>query len=600
MSRGAWGLCLIVGLWLPALAATPAVGASINQLRGPSVTDPHGTIARVRHELDAAGTASLLAPLRRHALLWGMGTAAINANDDAALTESLARLDSMATAANDSVATAVAGFLRARHDIANGLGDSDGGGLSEALQAADRVLGNGDPEIAAWARFQLCDAFALDDKADKALQACRQAETGYAALGDRWGVADALNDEGIALLSLGRHAEAATTFERARDGFGRIGADELAAMVGDNLAQAYLNLGRAAEALPLSQASLKRELAAGRISDSLFSSADIARAEAALGHSRQAYVRIRDTVARARAAGIGGQLTDLLKTESELAEQAGEFKQALADMREVLAFDNATNTPKLRAMEAELEQRYAAREKELQIGELERSNQLKDLQLKREQIEAQGEQQRQKMINLIVVLIASAMVAISVLLFKLWREQRRHASELRAQTLRDPLTGIDNRRAFQQNALGLIDTRRIAATHPLALLLIDIDHFKRINDSVGHPQGDLVLLAVSGYLASHVDASCHLARIGGEEFAVLCPAYGVEVAMRLAEKLREGVAALPLIEGLKDLRVTISIGVAMFDDVHCHDLSSWMRAADSALYSAKACGRDRVVQSEAA
>jgi diguanylate cyclase (GGDEF)-like protein len=198
-----------------------------------------------------------------------------------------------------------------------------------------------------------------------------------------------------------------------------------------------------------------------------------------------------------------------------------------------------------------------------------------------------------------VILIASALVAISMLLFKLWRGQHRHAAELRAQTLRDPLTGIDNRRAFQQHALGLIDARR-TATQPLALLLVDIDHFKKINDSVGHPQGDLVLLAVSGYLSSRVDTSCHLARIGGEEFAVLCPSFGVDAAMHLAEELREGVAALPLIEGLKDLRVTISIGVAMFDGTHCHDLSSWMRAADSALYAAKACGRDRVVQSAAA
>jgi diguanylate cyclase (GGDEF)-like protein len=598
MSRGALGLCLIVALWLPDLAAKPVVGASMNLLRGPAVTDPHGTIAGVRRELAVVDVDSV-PPGRRRALLWGMGTAAINANDDVALTEALARLDTMA-AAKDALAAATAGFLRSRHDIANGLGDSEGGGVSEALQAADQVLGNADAEVAAWARFQLCDAFALDEKADKALPACRRAETGYAALGDAWGVADALNDEGIVLISLGRYIEAAAALERARDGFTRIGADELAAMVGDNLAQAYLHLGRPAEALPLSQASLKRELAAGRISDSLFSSADIARAEAALGRPKQAYERIRDTVARARSAGIGGQLTDLLKTESELAEQVGQYKQALADMREVLAFDDASNTPKLRAMEIELEQRYAAREKELQIGELQRSNLFKDLQLKREQVEAQAEQQRQKMINLIVVLIASAMVAISVLLFKLWRGQHRHAAELRAQTLRDPLTGIDNRRAFQHHALGLIDARRTAMTRPLALLLIDIDHFKRINDSVGHPQGDLVLLAVSGYLSGHVDTSCHLARIGGEEFAVLCPGYGIDVAMRLAETLREGVAALPLIEGLKDLRVTISIGVAMLDGTHCHDLSSWMRAADSALYAAKACGRDRVVQSAAA
>jgi diguanylate cyclase (GGDEF)-like protein len=597
MLRGAWGVFLIAGLWLPIVAAAPVAHVSMNLLRGAAVTDPAGTIAKVRAELDATDPA--LTPARERALLWGMGTAAINANDDSALTESLLRLDNMANTATDPVAAATAGFLRSRHDIANGLGDSDGGGLSNALLAADKVLGHADPQIVAWARFQLCDAFALDEKADKALEACHRAESSYAALGDRWGVADALNDEGIALMSLSRYTEAAATYQRARTEFNRIHADELGVMVGDNLAQAYLQLGRPAEALPLSQTSLKHELAAGRISDSLFSSADVARAEAALGHPQEAYERIRATVAQARDAGIGGQLTDLLKTESELAEQAGQLKQALADVREVLAFDNATNTPKLRAMEAELEHRYTTREKELQIGELERSNRLKDLQLKTTQIEARAEQQRQKLINLIAILIACALIAISVLLFQLWRGQRSHAAELRAQTLRDPLTGIDNRRAFQERALSLLDARRVASAHPHALLLIDIDHFKAINDSVGHPQGDLVLLEVAGYLSAHVDSACHLARIGGEEFAVLCPAYGFDAAMRMAEALREGVAALLLTGELKHLRVTISIGVALFDGTHCHDLSTWMRAADGALYSAKSCGRDRVMASAA-
>jgi diguanylate cyclase (GGDEF)-like protein len=170
---------------------------------------------------------------------------------------------------------------------------------------------------------------------------------------------------------------------------------------------------------------------------------------------------------------------------------------------------------------------------------------------------------------------------------------------LRAQTLRDPLTGIDNRRAFQERALALLDSRRVVSAHSHALLLIDIDHFKSINDSVGHPQGDLVLLEVSSYLSAHVDSACHLARIGGEEFAVLCPAYGFDAAMRMAETLREGVAALLLTGELKHLRVTISIGVALFDGTHCHDLSTWMRAADGALYSAKSCGRDRVMASAA-
>ncbi|WP_414077751.1 hypothetical protein, partial [Staphylococcus aureus] len=137
----------------------------------------------------------------------------------------------------------------------------------------------------------------------------------------------------------------------------------LVVLVGDNLAKMYLKQGRPREALALSQASLAQELAAGRISDSLDSSTDIAQAEAALGRHREAYAQMRQAVARARKAGINGQLVDMLRLESRMAEQAGDLRQALADEREAATLDGATDTPTQRAVVAELEQRYAVREK---------------------------------------------------------------------------------------------------------------------------------------------------------------------------------------------------------------------------------------------
>jgi diguanylate cyclase (GGDEF)-like protein len=105
------------------------------------------------------------------------------------------------------------------------------------------------------------------------------------------------------------------------------------------------------------------------------------------------------------------------------------------------------------------------------------------------------------------------------------------------------------------------------------------------------------LAVVSAYLQSAVDGVGDIARIGGEEFAVLCPRFGAEAGMRLAETLRAGVAAMVLPADVQVAQVTVSIGVALFDGTRCHDLSSWMRAADAALYSAKSFGRDRVVAS---
>ena len=579
-------------IWLLALGAAPSAETSINLLRGAAVIDPQGTISRARDELDHGRD---LASSRERALLWGMGTAAINANDDASLTEALMRLDARR---DDVVAAATAGFLRSRHNIANGLGGDDENGLSEALKAANSVLDHADPEIRAWARFQLCDAYALDEKTEKALPLCRQAEATYASLNDGWGMADAMNDQGIALMSQNKPAEAAAVYERARDQFRRAGGDELAIMVGDNLAQAYLALGRPRDALPLSQLSLSHELAAGRVSDALFSNADIAKAEAALGRPHAAYERIRVTVQQARKAGIGGQLGDLLKTESALAERVGEWKQALADLREVIALDAAADTPRLRALESELEQRYAARARELQIEALERANRVKDLQLKTAQLEARAGQQRQRSWTIVMAVVGCALTVISTLLFQLWRGQRRHAIALRQQALRDPLTGIANRRAFQDMAQALALKRNAPGAGECVLMLIDIDHFKQINDTVGHPQGDRVLQAVAGYLAAQVGARGQLARIGGEEFAVLHPSMWREDATRLAEELRDGVARLILPDESSALGVTISIGVALLDGIFCHDLPSWMRAADHALYAAKTGGRNRVVRAE--
>lgn len=592
MTRGIRRLAVLaMALLLPALVEADS---PMNSLRSRAVDDPHGLIVDVRQQLDRSGLG--LTMVQERALLWGMGTAAINANDDAAFAEATLRLDGLASARNDAVAGAAAGFLRSRHDIANGIGD----GMGEALRAADKVLGNADPELVAWARFQLCDAYTLDEKPDRGLPLCRQAKSDYRALGDEWGVADAENDEGIALATLNRIGEAASAYESSRRHFKAVGGTRMAVSVGDNLSQMYLKQGRTREALRLSQTSLKQELADGRISDSIGSSTDIARAMAALGEHRQAYALMKATVARARAAGMNGQLSDLLEVESSLAEQAGDLHQALSDEREVVKLENATNTPALRAIEAELEQRYATREKELRINDLERTNRDQNLELKTAQAEAARRdemQRRQRLANLVVAIVVIGLMLFAGLLFMLLRAQRRHAAELRAQALCDPLTGIENRRSFQQRATALL-ARHSDLRDPLhVLMLIDFDHFKHINDTVGHQQGDRVLVLVTDYLRQAIGAAGHIARIGGEEFIVLCPQLGAEEGMRLAETLRAGVAALALPVELGVSRITISIGVALFDGERCHDVSSWMRAADTALYSAKSYGRDRVVAS---
>lgn len=557
------------------------------------LTDPRGLILRVRHRLD---TGAGLDPATERAELWWMGTAGINIGDDAALAEATLRLDSLANTHHDPAAAAAAGFLRARHLLESG----GQGGLAEALRAAARVQDTPDATLAAWATFQLCDAYTMDENAAAAMPVCARAESAYRALGDTWGMAETENNLGSNEASRQQVDDAVAMYRRSRQHFSALGADAWAASVGDNLARVELQRGRPAQALALSQESLAQEQSSGRVTDALLSRANIARTYAALGQVAEAIRRITSTIDDARSAGKDGLLPDLLQTRSEIAERAGQFQVALADTREVIRLISERRTPASRTAEATLEARYAERERELRIRELERENRLKDLALKAAQAEAARRdeaQRRQALSSQMSWTVAAAMLVVALLLYLLLRNQRRHAAALREQALRDPLTGVDNRRAFLEQASALVAHRPPAGGLSDMLMLIDFDHFKRINDGAGHPQGDRVLVLVSAFLRETVGTQGQVSRIGGEEFAVLCPALGADAGMRLAESLRAGVAALPLPAEAGPGHITVSIGVALFDGQRHRDLDGWMRAADAALYAAKSFGRDRVVAS---
>jgi diguanylate cyclase (GGDEF)-like protein len=181
-----------------------------------------------------------------------------------------------------------------------------------------------------------------------------------------------------------------------------------------------------------------------------------------------------------------------------------------------------------------------------------------------------------------------------------WYEQqlRAHQAELEAQnadlneqTRTDPLTGLANRRAF---AVGVEKAIAAAsdASAPLHLAVVDIDHFKTINDLHGHVEGDRVLKAVGDVLGAQAGAARgRVARYGGEEFVLLLPDMPQDQARLQCEYLREAIAALPI-----GLPVTVSIGLASH---HAGDTpESLFARADQALYAAKREGRDRVSVAE--
>jgi diguanylate cyclase (GGDEF)-like protein len=170
----------------------------------------------------------------------------------------------------------------------------------------------------------------------------------------------------------------------------------------------------------------------------------------------------------------------------------------------------------------------------------------------------------------------------------------RMRDELHDQSVRDPLTGLYNRRHLTDTLRKhLARTQKTGA--PLAVISIDVDHFKRFNDNHGHDAGDMVLRAVGSVLVQNVDGDEIACRMGGEELMLLLPGADRDAAMVRAELVRAAVASIAVRYGEKTLpRVTISVGVSIAPG-HGTLPQDLIRMADDALYAAKAAGRNQVV-----
>lgn len=162
--------------------------------------------------------------------------------------------------------------------------------------------------------------------------------------------------------------------------------------------------------------------------------------------------------------------------------------------------------------------------------------------------------------------------------------------ELEQQCVRDPLTRLFNRR-FAVAHLDKLHRQSVRRVRPLSVIALDVDHFKRVNDSGGHALGDAVLEGLAEVLLAQVRAGDVVARIGGEEFLVILPDAADRGALLVAERIREAFARMSL-PGLR-MRLTVSLGVATFEDGETPEQA--LMRADAALYAAKAGGRNRSV-----
>jgi diguanylate cyclase (GGDEF)-like protein/PAS domain S-box-containing protein len=171
-------------------------------------------------------------------------------------------------------------------------------------------------------------------------------------------------------------------------------------------------------------------------------------------------------------------------------------------------------------------------------------------------------------------------------------ERERLFREVERLSTTDPLTGLSNRRHF--DAAAQLEILRARRHHrPLSAVMLDVDHFKLVNDTHGHAAGDRVLVALAGLCVAMSRRTDLKARLGGEEFCLLLPETSAASAHQVAERIRTGLQALPFEEAGRSFRVTVSMGVAGYADEESVD--ALMARADRALYQAKDSGRNRVV-----
>jgi photoactive yellow protein len=175
--------------------------------------------------------------------------------------------------------------------------------------------------------------------------------------------------------------------------------------------------------------------------------------------------------------------------------------------------------------------------------------------------------------------------------------------EARELALRDPLTNLYNRRHLQMVVPG--DLARIQRyAYPLSVVMVDLDHFKGINDRYGHATGDRALIAVAQALLRSLRATDYCCRVGGEEFCVILPGTGAEAAAPVVERIREAIRDVSL-EEVSGLHLTASLGVScaehpppehrLSEEEIQREIDALARAADDALFEAKSAGRDRFV-----
>ena len=458
----------------------------------------------------------------------------------------------------------------------------------EALALADGPDMPGHPWRRAEARNALAYSYRGAQQLERARVFCNDAIALAEQAHDEVSLAHAHNTAAIVLDALGDLQSERRSFELAIKHARRAGSklDEVLSLA--NLADFFLQNGEYKTALAHAEAALPLARELKDDSSETVALANIGLAHIALHHLALGRQRMLEAIAIDERRGSMTGVSDSLSELGTYLEKAGDLPGALAAFQRHRRLSNGIlQRDQQRAILA-MQEQFDADHRTRELALLNRENQIKAEQLHRRDLQ-------QRLWWLLALVFGLAFAAVALLVRRVRRTNRLLSSSnelLKVQSELDPLTSLANRRHFQAVMRQLASDGKLAGT----VYLIDIDHFKRINDRHGHAIGDAVLVEVAQRLRATLRDADLIVRWGGEEFLVVVQGLSAEKVDALAQRMLGAIGDAPVRQAAHRVEVTASIGFATFPIGPLPLQVSWERAidlVDTAMYLAKAHGRHR-------
>ncbi len=471
------------------------------------------------------------------------------------------------------------------------------GKLENAVRVQQQALLLADAQAPAWLRSEVRSGLAytyhLAEQGDRAWTLNESAVQLARAAADELALSRAMTTRGILLSTQGREAEELRAMQAAMEHAQRAGAQREEVLGLANLADFYLKRKDFTTALDLAQRALPL---ARQVRDPLIESVALTNAGLALiakGQTEEGTRLVRESLLFEERAGA---ITAMAQIQLELGlmlERAGQLPQAWAALMEHRRLAAEVFQREHQQAMLELQESFDHDTRQRALAMLKAENALKEAQL-------QGRQLQQQL-SAAGVVAGVLLLAVVVVLVRRIRQSnqalRASNAQLQVASERDALTGLANRRHFQAvMAAEAAPGGGEAGALEGSLLLIDVDHFKRINDRHGHATGDAVLVEIARRLVATLREDDLTVRWGGEEFLVYARGLPPEQVDVLAERLLAAIGGQPVRHGRERLAVTASIGFATFPLLPERAAIDWERAVDlvdKAMYLAKAHGRNR-------